>query len=250
MKKINNIFLFTTVFFILVSVFSSCKKGENDPFFSIKSRKARLVGDWVISEGTVDNNGNYLSGNNTSSWQIKYKYSINELHFNGFDNNMNNNIQSIDTIQEIYTYSEKIEFKKDYTFEVEINVTIKSVKGVAVTQPTNSVYKYEGNWSFGSKNKEKDLKNKEYLVLQFTNSNMVETQGTQTWNINRTFSGFAFSDVFSATGSPVAYLVLDKLSNKEMVIKIEESEKTNKVIGTDRRSESYSFKGTKTYKKG
>ncbi len=31
----------------------SCKKGENDPFFSLKSRKARLSTDWTVETATV-----------------------------------------------------------------------------------------------------------------------------------------------------------------------------------------------------
>ena len=39
---------------VLVANLSSCKKGENDPFLSLKSRKARLCGEWTVtkSEGT------------------------------------------------------------------------------------------------------------------------------------------------------------------------------------------------------
>ena len=30
---------------------SSCKKGENDPFLSLRTRKARLVSDWKLKDG-------------------------------------------------------------------------------------------------------------------------------------------------------------------------------------------------------
>lgn len=34
-------------------LFSTCKKGEDDPFISLKSRKARIEGEWRLGEGTV-----------------------------------------------------------------------------------------------------------------------------------------------------------------------------------------------------
>lgn len=39
---------FTWILALLIS-FSACKKGENDPFFSLKTRKGRLAGDWTVS---------------------------------------------------------------------------------------------------------------------------------------------------------------------------------------------------------
>ena len=36
----------------LVAAFTSCKKGENDPFLSLKSRKGRLAGDWIVKSAT------------------------------------------------------------------------------------------------------------------------------------------------------------------------------------------------------
>jgi hypothetical protein len=39
---------------ILLQVFfQSCKKGENDPFISLLSRKARVSGDWKLKEGNL-----------------------------------------------------------------------------------------------------------------------------------------------------------------------------------------------------
>lgn len=248
MQKINNIQVIT-IFLILVSTFSACKKGENDPFFSLKSRKARLVGEWKIAEGNIEESGNYSYGEQAFNWQATYKYTANELNLSGIDNQVYNNIPSVDTIQDIYSYSEKITFNKDYTFKIEINTSLKSVGGVAVTQPLTSVYKYEGNWNFGAKNKEKDLKNKEYLVLHITNSNTTETQGEETGSYNSTYSGFAYSEEYFNVGSPVLYLVLDKLTNKEIVVKFEESGTTNEVDGVASRTEFATLKGTKTYKK-
>jgi hypothetical protein len=36
----------------VLAVFTSCKKGDNDPFLSLKSRKGRLSGDWKVKNAT------------------------------------------------------------------------------------------------------------------------------------------------------------------------------------------------------
>lgn len=42
---------------ILIGVlimYSGCKKGEEDPFISVLSRKARICGEWNVTEGRID----------------------------------------------------------------------------------------------------------------------------------------------------------------------------------------------------
>lgn len=48
--KSNRIFLLL----MLCSLFTltNCKKGEDDPFLSLRSRKARVVGEWTMKSGT------------------------------------------------------------------------------------------------------------------------------------------------------------------------------------------------------
>ncbi|MGB0403335.1 MAG: hypothetical protein ACPGEG_04505 [Salibacteraceae bacterium] len=69
--------------------FSGCKKGENDPFFSLKTRKGRLAGDWKVSfaEYTInDTSWTYdgttlketFEGNLVSEIKITYDYSFNK----------------------------------------------------------------------------------------------------------------------------------------------------------------------------
>ncbi len=38
-------------FFLMTLIFVSCKKGEEDPSFSLRTRKNRVVGDWKVSSG-------------------------------------------------------------------------------------------------------------------------------------------------------------------------------------------------------
>jgi len=66
--------------FILALLIGSCKKGEDDPFFSLHTRKARLAGDWKMTEGKItigikDSTGAYAS----QIYELTedgYKYSV------------------------------------------------------------------------------------------------------------------------------------------------------------------------------
>jgi len=50
---------------IITLSFSACKKGEEDPFLSLKSRTGRLTGDWVLKSGSwtdADSSASYADG--------------------------------------------------------------------------------------------------------------------------------------------------------------------------------------------
>ena len=62
MKAITKITI--AALFIGSFALESCKKGENDPFLSLRSRKARFAGEWTYSAGS----GSNTSGSNTTNW--------------------------------------------------------------------------------------------------------------------------------------------------------------------------------------
>jgi hypothetical protein len=55
----------------LISVFSSCKKGPDDPLVSLRSRKARLAGEWRLSSATVKIN--YFDHVTFERYNLNYK---------------------------------------------------------------------------------------------------------------------------------------------------------------------------------
>ncbi len=74
------------LFLVLAAAFilPSCKKGENDPFMSIHSRKARVVGVWTLKSGTITYNGTavtYPQPNYTQTFEFKgdHTYTITEV---------------------------------------------------------------------------------------------------------------------------------------------------------------------------
>ncbi|MFI5135935.1 MAG: hypothetical protein ACHQD9_08790, partial [Chitinophagales bacterium] len=53
MKTLRSVILIVAGL-LLVITYNSCKKGPEDPFFSIWSRKHRVVGDWNVTSYQVD----------------------------------------------------------------------------------------------------------------------------------------------------------------------------------------------------
>lgn len=67
-------------YFILISIGMiavSCKKGENDPFLSLKTRDSRISGEWELKSMLITDAGNSYDNYDTSS------YTYTEIYENG-----------------------------------------------------------------------------------------------------------------------------------------------------------------------
>ena len=113
-KLITFLLFFTTLY--------SCKKGDNDPFISFRSRKARVSGEWKLTKGSLLTSGGATSITTT---------------FDGANKTENSNTTP---------YTQKRTFKKngDYT---------------CITTDNDNLKVEEGSWNFtggvgGFKNKE------------------------------------------------------------------------------------------------
>ena len=83
MKKVL-ILLLTLIFF---GAIQSCKKGENDPLISLRSRDSRITGNWILVNAETNSNidGDISSATYTNSIMTEtsndnsssYSYSIN-----------------------------------------------------------------------------------------------------------------------------------------------------------------------------
>jgi hypothetical protein len=104
MKKITNLLFFA----LLIGTLSECKKGEDDPFISLRRRKARVVGDWKLTSGTSTSTNNSTNSTETET------YTYTENSFVYADNYTSGG--STNVINDAGVYSLKIEFKKDGTF--------------------------------------------------------------------------------------------------------------------------------------
>lgn len=177
MKK--TITLLLLLLAITAITFNSCKKGENDPFLSLKSRTGRISQDWVLS--TED----YTIKNTTSSYSSSDHYT-----FNGTSETLTTVLtigSSSSTTTDTYAYSEEFVMAKEGTY-----------KSTTVDDGTTEIE--EGNWSWVGKNKDQDLKNKEAFVIASTQSS-----GSDYTNSGKTIP-------------PDMIFAVDKLSSKELVI--------------------------------
>jgi len=175
----NKLFVISILLITILTTISSCKKGEDDPFFTLRSRTSRLVGEWKVSELdynvkrtedgiTTDATYTYLNGD------IKISYKDGTY----FD----------------YKLFDRYTFEKNGTYERRIEY------------PNGSYKLTEGNWSWLKKNKDLGLKNKEAILLTATMITESESDKTEI-------------DIYSGNTNRLDdMLVFKRLSNDEIVI--------------------------------
>ena len=154
MKKL--FFLAAGALFLSANL-SSCKKGENDPTLSLRSRKARLTGEWTVTSINGLNSQIYSNPDNPNNMISEYIYNGSTQTNTTKDGN--GTVLGTSTSDEFtLTFS----FKKDGTFTITQKETANSI------EMTSS-----GNWIFLNKNKNSKLKNKEAILLSMTSDNTI-----------------------------------------------------------------------------
>lgn len=128
----------------LVSLaFSGCKKGENDNFLSLKSRKNRLHGDWKV----VSYNQTLTYDGETQELDIEDNHGV--IKYNG-------------EVDQSFDADIQIHFDKQGTMKWNYKYTFDDGYYGA---------KNEYNWHFSDKNKSTETKRKEDIILQPTRIN-------------------------------------------------------------------------------
>jgi hypothetical protein len=115
MKKI---FAYIIIAAAVAPVFSSCKKGENDPFISFRSRKARVAGEWKVTSG---------KGSQVETGSNAYNYS---WTFDGTTYSETGNFGTSSVPRTI-----------EYTFDKDGKFTYDETMG-------GDTYKSTGTWNF------------------------------------------------------------------------------------------------------
>lgn len=164
--------------FIALS-FQACKKGENDPFLSLRSRKARLEGEWVLSklEGTEQE---FVNGSLVSTTTYSGDGTTMTVNDNG------------DVSNGAYT--------QEFTFEK---------KGSYSTRIVNDgmIFNSSGNWAFMGKSKSADLKNKESIIL----SELSYSESEGAYSLTEHSEGFVIDDYYLIDRLANKELVLESL---------------------------------------
>ncbi|NSW46420.1 MAG: hypothetical protein HPY79_11460 [Bacteroidales bacterium] len=229
MKKLVSIF---SLFLVMAFIYSGCRKGEEDPWLSLRSRNQRLIGKWkLVEEKKIDIDEknyyyNYLNKNTPKTFSTNYEYSKNEFLFANNEGNiatysksgwksllllgdtlnikdsiltLQENIQDY-KIKQTGTYSFLIDIKKDHTYEAteECNYT----KSVNVT---DNSFGYEYTCSNGLNQTYNNSNNQNY---QYDNKYTSTYSGTWKWDDKDKL----FIDIGKMKGK------IKRLSNNEIII--------------------------------
>ncbi len=189
MKKLLIIGIAATM---IVANLTSCKKGDHDPFFSLKTRTARLTRKWTVSSSEDVSMHTNISNNDPSNIIVTKTVTS----FDGYNEKKTyeftiNGVATTDIPVIAYgIYTEEFEFKTDGTFS-----KIKNGNEIM-----------EGNWMFLGKNKDAKIKNKEALFLNYTKTTISDNSGSVTTS---TYTGLQ--------GTSEVYLI-DELKSKEIIL--------------------------------
>lgn len=142
----------------ILVVMLSCRKGENDPAFSLASRKSRLAGEWHLQSGVAFFDVNYYEPANVR-FNVTYEFDGTSMVENG-----------------TYRYPHQLylEIKKDGTF------TFSEILPGEYVNAT-------GEWSFLSASGEE--KNKESVLFQITD---VQSGSSYSTIFNRLGASFKY----------------------------------------------------------
>jgi hypothetical protein len=177
-------YIFLAISFIL----TSCKKGEEDPFFSLKSRKARLKGEWKLTdiEG-AHTNDNYSY---TSSYSDGVRTDIRS------DGDINSYRFNLD-----FKFDGKKNFKQFLYFSYLDNSYFES-------ETLEGVYAFEG----ASKND--NLKSKEAIIL-YASTDIYESSDSESYE----------TKIEGDPSYPIQFRII-RLTNKEMILDVSQRTKS------------------------
>ncbi|HLG03697.1 MAG TPA: copper resistance protein NlpE N-terminal domain-containing protein [Bacteroidia bacterium] len=163
--------------------FDACKKGEGDPFLSLKSRKSRMAGDWKYSAGS----GTDFNGSNTStSWT--------------YDGTTKTSIQTISGFSPVTSktnIAKTIKIQKDGTYTLE-----------DITTDTSNITTYteKGIWNFTAGIG--DDKKKDHLVLRPLSETTLNTSPPT-----------SSMTTYTGDDSPTEIFYIYQLKSKEVILK-------------------------------
>jgi hypothetical protein len=143
------------ILFIPLGFLSQCKKGEDDPFISLRSRKARVVGEWHLTSG------NSTSTNSSGSFGSTTIYNYTESSFT--ENYTSGAVNT--TTSGVYSLKMTFERNGDFSMTETKGTDVSSLKGV---------------WNFTGKIGE--YKNKEQIVIKLTSYTSTDPNSSYTGN--------------------------------------------------------------------
>lgn len=248
MKTTKKVMIALAVAALVAPTLESCKKGENDPGLSLRSRKGRVAGEWKVKSWEEKNSstasytntqttspaltsdGTSTSGNSSNS-TVSFD-GTNFKHIESSSYTSNNVTTTSDT-----TYSGtgeiKYTFEKDGTFTMSFTSkytrTRTSVPFTGATQVETwnqeTTISKSGTWNFTA-GIGKEAKNKDGLVLTYATS---ETKVVTNNKVDFTFNSTTTTTTTVTTNNTKETYdtneihenwYIDRLANKELVAKV------------------------------
>lgn len=217
---------------LLASIgFDACKKGPNDPFFSIYSRKARVAGEWKLTAGTelTSINGKIENKTDDGSYQ-----SITDTAGKSY--------------KDEHTVTYTMEKKGGYTgtehrvhTDIQNDVPLPNWKTTTTTTTDNQ---YIGIWNFTDKIGEP--KKKSQLTMIETSDTWTSTVRTVVVDdLNAVFSDSTklYTGVITNAGNPGSAVLwdLDELRNKKMVVLVKNTSNNSSPVFTYTHDAKWTF---------
>ncbi len=190
------------IFLAVMAVIGSCKKGENDPFISLKSRKARIAGEWVLSTSEIVT----TSSGDVSTTKFN-NGSVTIISAGGSSTGIGSGTLTID---------------KDGTYKSQTSYTITGTGYSSSYSET-----VEGTWQFMDGDKDEDIKNRERVLIHITQRTVISGGKSDVY----TYSG--------TTGGSIEIFMIDQLKSKEMIINYDESYTHDGYISSTKGTSTY-----------
>jgi hypothetical protein len=176
-------FLFAVLgLMVTATVLDSYKKGENDPFMSLRSRKSRMAGEWTITKG--EGTSTTSSPATSTTWTL-----------DGTALTTTATVGSTTYPPVSSTLTTTFTIEKDGTYKMTSTETAGSNTDVTTES---------GIWNFTGKVGE--YKNKDHVVF----SPLVSTSQSGSGPVNTT--------TYTGDDSPSYLFYIDQLKNKEMIL--------------------------------
>jgi hypothetical protein len=182
--------------------FYGCKKGKGDPFLSLHSRKARVVGEWTVSAGKGSSADIKVAGTMTTNQSSTWSYDGSTLTQTTITTINGGSSSTATTTRKSTT---KYTFVKDGTFKTEDTDNSTSPATVQTT---------EGVWNFTGK--VGDYKGRSQIFLKITK---ITSGGTVT--------------NYDGTDAPSVLYDIYELKNKEMIFKTSDKKASGSNSYTD-----------------
>jgi hypothetical protein len=181
---------------LVMPFFNSCKKGEGDPSISLRSRKARLTGEWTIEKYKSESNTAYITDYGTEQEFFSETVEGDKATLLGDWGLVQGSAEC------------NVTFNGDGTFEMVMvykNLMIYNIIAASISKTTSGTWNFLGGI-------EEEYKNKERIVLNILKESEIisysESDASGRESNTRTY----------ANGENIMNWQLTTLKNKEMVM--------------------------------